>query len=99
MAHLERCGVVEGLKLPLHGLRDFLAAMPGVDAPEPGHAVEDFAAIRARVMHPLGGNQNARMGLELPVRRERHPIGGKVEFVRKGGLGLAHGVNLSGVRV
>jgi hypothetical protein len=36
------------------------------------------------------------MGLELAVRRKRHPVGGKVELVRKGGLGLAHGVNLSG---
>ena len=96
MAHLERGRVIQRLKLPLHGLRDLFAAMPRVHAPKPGHAIENFAAIRARVVHPLGGNQNARMGLELAVRRERHPVGGKVELVRKGGLGLAHGVNLSG---
>ena len=96
MAHLEGGGVIEGFELPLYGSSDLFAAMSCVHAPKPGHAVEDLTPIGARVMHAFGGNKNARMGFELAVRRERHPISGKVELVWKGGLSLAHGVNLSG---
>ena len=40
---------------------------------EAGRAVEDAAPVMARVVHALGGDEEARLRLELAVRRKRHP--------------------------
>src|SRR4029079_18398728 len=45
----------------------------GVDAPQPGRAVEHAAAVVGRVMRALGADDQARRLLILAVRRERHP--------------------------
>ena len=52
-----------------------LRPWPGVDAPEARDAVEDLAAVGRPVVHALGAREQARVRLELPVGRERHPEG------------------------
>ena len=73
VAHLEGRRVVELGRLLLDRLGDLRAAVAGIDAPQPGRAVEHLAAVGRRVVHVLGGHEHARRLLELPVRRERHP--------------------------
>ena len=90
MAHLEGRRIVEGQELPLHGLRDLAARVTGIHAPEPGCSVEHLAAIGGGEIHPFGAHEHARGGLELPVRSERHPVGGKVQLVQERRV-LAHG--------
>ena len=72
MAHLEGRGEVHRLHLPLHGLDDGLAAVAGIHAPEAGGRIEDAPAVAGDVMHALGTDDQARVRLEAPVRRERH---------------------------
>src|SRR5690242_13531811 len=62
---------------------DLLAAMAGVDTPQPRGAVDHLAAVDAGVIHALGGGEQPRRFLELPVGRERHPEGLEVEGVGK----------------
>ena len=73
MAHLERRREVEGHQLPLDRCGDLPAAVAGIDAPQARRAVDHLAAVDGRVVHALGGGEQARRGLELPVGRERHP--------------------------
>ena len=82
MAHLEGRGVVELADLRRNRLGDLLAAVAGIDAPQAGGAVQDLAAVVGSVVHVLGGDQQARLLLELAVRRERHPE--RFEVVRRG---------------
>jgi hypothetical protein len=97
MAHLERGREIESHQLALDGRRDLLAAMAGIDAPEPGGAVDHLAAVNAGVIHALGGGDQPRRFLELPVCRERHPEGFEVEGV--GNLVNRHGATpFAGVR-
>ena len=81
MAHLECRRVIELRRLLLDRLGDLGPAVAGIDAPEPGCAVEDLAPVARRVVHVLGGDQHARRLLELTVRRERHPE--RAEIVRR----------------
>ena len=89
MAHLERGREVEGGELALDRRGDALAPMPGIHAPEAGGAVEDAAPVRGRVVHALGRGEQAGRRLELPVGRERHPVG--VEPGGIGGVVVIHG--------
>ena len=73
MAHVERGREVEVHQLPLDGGGDLAAAMAGIDAPEAGRAVDHLAAVDGGVVHALGGSEQPRRFLELPVGRERHP--------------------------
>ena len=73
MAHLERRRVIERHQLALDRGGDLAAAVAGIDAPQAGRAVDHLAAVDGGVMHALGGGEQARLGLELPVGRERHP--------------------------
>src|SRR5882724_9537999 len=82
MPHLERRSVVHRLELVRNSFCDLAAAVSCVYTPEAGYGVENLAAIRSPVIHPRGFVQKPRLGLELPVRGERHPMG--FEF----GLGL-----------
>jgi hypothetical protein len=95
MAEVEGRGVVELAGLPANGLDDARAAVPGVDAPEPRRAVQDLSAVVGVVVHALRTRDDARVGLEPAVRRERHPEG--VEIGR-GVAGVGHGALLSGGR-
>ncbi len=101
---LERRGVVEGAQLRGDRVGDALAAVAGVHAPQSGGAVEHFPAVRRRVVHALGGGEEARILLERRIGREGHPVGlvggagadGEVVhggaliwLVRRGGLTIA----------
>ena len=73
MAHVERGREVEVRQLPFDGGGDLAAAMAGIDAPEAGRAVDHLAAVDGGVVHALGGSEQPRCFLELPVGREWHP--------------------------
>ncbi len=73
MAHLEGRREIHPRRLGVDGLHDRRAAMAGIDAPQARCAVEHLTAVHRRVVHVLGGDEHARIALELPVRRERHP--------------------------
>ena len=73
MAHVEGGREVEVHQLPLDGGGDLAAAMAGIDAPEAGRSVDHLAAVDGGVVHALGGSEQPRRLLELPVGRERHP--------------------------
>ena len=75
MAHLEAGRIVELQKLLAHRVGDLRPRVAGVHAPQARRAVEHLAAVVAPVVHALGAHEQARVLLELPVRRERHPIG------------------------
>ena len=75
VAHLERRRVVHDFELPRDRLGDLAAAVTGVHAPQARGAVEDLPAVRRLVVHARRARQHARLGLELAVRRERHPVG------------------------
>ena len=90
VAHLERGREVEGHQLTLDGRGDLAAAMAGVDAPQSGRAVDHLAPVDGGVMHALGGGEQPRRSLELPVGRERHPEGIELQGVRF--LMKGHGV-------
>jgi hypothetical protein len=74
VSHLERRGVVHGFELPRDGRGDFPAPVTGVDAPEPGHAVENPPALGRLVVHARRARQHAGIALELAVGREGHPV-------------------------
>jgi hypothetical protein len=88
MSHLERRRVLHRGELLADRLGDFLAAMAGVHAPQPRDAIEHLAAVVGPVVHALGARQQTRVGLELTIRRERHP-----ECFEIGALGRCHGLN------
>ena len=73
MAHVERGREVEVGQAALDGSGDLAAAMAGIDAPENGRAVDYLAAVDRGVVHALGGSEQPRRFLELPVGCERHP--------------------------
>ena len=83
MAHLEGRRIVELGNLALDGLHDLRAAMAGIAAPQAGRPVEHLPAVRGPVVHPLGRDEHARVRLELPACRERHPE--SLEIVRDHG--------------
>lgn len=94
MAELERRRVVELRDLAAHGFDDFRAAVAEARAPEARQAVEDLAAFGVRVIRALARHDHARVGLELAVGRERHPVrveprgvgaDGRVVLLRGGG--------------
>jgi hypothetical protein len=87
VAHLEGRRVIHPADLGGDRLRDLLAAMAGVDAPQAGGGIEHLAAVMGGVVHVLGGDEEPRLALELPVGRERHPEG--FEVVRGGVEGRA----------
>ena len=80
MTHLEAAGEIELADLLAHGLDDLRPAMTGIDAPQPGRAVEHAVPIRRGVIHAFGAHEQARRLLILAVRREGHPKG--FEIVR-----------------
>jgi len=59
---------------------DRLAAMAGIDAPQPGGAIEHLAAIGGGIIHALRRGEQPRVGLEIAIVGERHPE--RIEVVR-----------------
>jgi hypothetical protein len=73
MPHLERRREVERLELACYRLSDLAPSVPGVDAPQPRHGVENLAPLGGPVLHAARAREQPRCRLELPVRGERHP--------------------------
>jgi hypothetical protein len=73
MAHLKRRYEVEPLGLRLDGVDNRTLAMAGVDTPQTCHGVENPPPVRRHIMHAFGCHEQARIFLELAVRRERQP--------------------------
>ena len=61
-------------QLPADGLGDLPAAVAGGHAEQSRRRVDDLVAAIAPVIHALGADDHLRVGLELAVRRERHPV-------------------------
>ena len=84
MAHLEGRREIESVQLSLDRLGDFATGMPRVDAPEPRRAVYYGSAVIRSIIHPLGRDEDARRGFELPIGREGHPKIFEIDAVRAG---------------
>ncbi len=55
-------------------LGDLAPAVAGIGAEQPRHRVEHLVAVMIRVIGALGAGEQAGIGLEMLVRRERHPL-------------------------
>jgi hypothetical protein len=75
MAHLEGRDIVHPRRLILDRPHDPRLIMAGIHAPEPGHGIQNLPAVGGGVVHAAGRDEQARIGLERPVGRKRHPIG------------------------
>jgi hypothetical protein len=75
MPYLEVRREIERVDLPLHRLGDARVAMPRTDAPQARGAVEHLATIGRAIGNALRSAHQPGRDLELPVRRERHPVG------------------------
>ena len=94
VAHLEHRREIHLGDLAADGLGNLATSVAGVHAPQSRRPVEHLPALGRPVVHALGFREQAGLGLELPVRRERHPEGfelGAVERVLGG-----HGQSLGG---
>ena len=88
MGDLERRRVVEFRRLAPDRLDDTRMAVPGVAAPEPGHAVENLPTVVCPVASPRRRHQQPGVALERPVRRERQPVGVERQLVVQAGHGI-----------
>jgi len=73
MTHLEGGRVLHGAELLRDRFGDFTPPVARVHAPEARDPVEDFTALVRPVIHALRSCEQARICLELSIRRERHP--------------------------
>src|SRR5690606_20303963 len=68
------CGcVVQHAQLRLYRFGDLRAIVTGAAAPQPGEPVEYPAAAVIDQVDAVGGGDDARIALELPVARVGHP--------------------------
>ena len=74
VSELERRRVIERRHLPTHRLADLAPPVPEPAAPQPRQPVEHLLAGRIDVIRALGGYEDARVRLELPVPGKRHPV-------------------------
>jgi hypothetical protein len=84
VAELERRRVVERRGLALDRLDDLAAAVAQARAPQARQPVEDLAAAIVGVVRALGGDDHARVLLELAIAGEGHPVG-----VEPGSVGIS----------
>ena len=75
MADLEGRSIIEPSGLAADRLDDGLAAMAGFAAPEPGHGVEQLAAVGGVIMHAPGAIDQPRTPLEGAIGGEGEPMG------------------------
>src|SRR5690606_21423281 len=84
-----KCGGVSKLKggrvvqlpeLTMYGCLDFMASVSGTTSPKPGQTVKNLAAFL--IVEPVSFrlDDQARVLLEVPVRRKGHPVGLEIEF-------------------
>ena len=77
MAELEVRHVVDLPELPDDGFGDLTAAMPGRAAEQTRCAIEYPVAAGRRIVQALSADQHARVGVEVAIRRKRHPVIGE----------------------
>ncbi len=70
----ERRAEVELPQLGAYRVGDLLAPVAGGDAEQPRRRVDDLVAAVVPEVHPFRADDHLRIGLEFPVRRERHPV-------------------------
>ncbi len=85
MTHLKGGSVLHGAELLRDRFSDFAPSVPGIDAPQARDPVEHFASVGSPVVHALGACEQARIRLELPIRREGHPKGVEIAMGESGG--------------
>ena len=95
VAAQERRDEVKLAQLVSDRIGDLLAAMSGRAAEQARAGVDDLVSAVAPVIHAFGANDDLGVGLEFPVRRERHPVLiqrdlGDRQFVAQIGFGLPH---------
>ena len=90
VAVLEGRGVVEGGQLLGHRVGDFLARVTGAAGPQARQAVVDLAALVVHQPAAFGGDDDARVFMEVAVGAEGHPVGLQVQFAghRRGDVHL-----------
>ena len=86
VAKLERRGVIQLQRCFANGLGNLAAAMAQSAAPQAREAIKDTATVSIRVIRALGGGNDARLGLEVAVAGEGHPVGGQpLRIMGRGG--------------
>ena len=70
----ERRDEVELDELPRHGLGDLPATMTGIDAKHARRGIDELAAAVVPIKHPLRAHDHFRIGLEIAVGGEGHPV-------------------------
>ena len=74
-AGLEAQRVIQCGHLLLHRLDDFRVAVAQPAGPQSGKSIVQFAAVCRVVVVALGADKDSRLFFEIPVSRERHPVG------------------------
>ena len=67
VADLERRRIIELADRRAHRLDDLAPAVPRIDAPQPGRAVEHLPPLGREIMHALGAREKHRRLFELAV--------------------------------
>ena len=65
--------IIHFRRLRLDGLDDPGVSMACVAAPQTGHHIEDLTPVGGVVKHAIGACNQARVFLERPIARKRHP--------------------------
>ncbi len=84
MAVLEARRVIERAELLADSCLDFLARMPRATGPQSGQAVVDAPALVVGQPAAFGGDDQARIALEVAVGAEGHPVGVQLELGGQG---------------
>src|SRR5690606_9693092 len=90
MCKLEGRREIESARLRLNGLPDGLAAMARIGAPQARRGVQNGRSVGLVIIHVLRAGEQARLALELAVRRKGQPEGFKIIG---GGFGAHLGVS------
>ncbi|MNT32505.1 hypothetical protein D3C72_1683910 [compost metagenome] len=86
MAELEGGGVIKLQRGLADGFCHFLAAMANARTPQARQSVKNLAAFTIGVVGTLAAHDHARLGLEVAVAGERHPV-----RLQPGGVGAQRG--------
>src|SRR5690606_12573927 len=84
LAHLKGRRIIQRYQLVVNGIRNLRSAVPEIDAPHSGGAVENKRTILCHVMHALSGGKQAGSLFELPVPGKGHPVICQWKFVHRG---------------
>ena len=74
MPGLKRRAVIEAQELVVNRLCDLVAAVPARRTEQPGRSIEHLPAVMVDEEDAVAFDDQARIGLEIPIRGERHPV-------------------------